>query len=122
MGIRKSDSERRRSVRIFEELPFVIDHQGYEVQAKSVNISNNGVRCLIDRDIPLMTQLDIVFSLPVVVNFSSKEKIVKAKGVIVRKEEDAASDRFFVAIYFSDIKPKDQKVLNEFIAYRLKLN
>jgi len=122
MGIRKSDSERRRSVRIFEELPFVIDHQGYEVQAKSVNISNNGVRCLIDRDIPLMTQLDIVFSLPVVVNFSSKEKIVKAKGVIVRKEEDAASDRFFVAIYFSDIKPKDQKVLNEFIAYRLKLS
>ena len=87
---------------------------------KSVNISSHGVMCLVDRDIPLMTQLEIVFSLPVAVNFSSKEKIVKAKGVVVRKEEDAVSDNFFIAIYFSDIKPKDQKVLNEFIAYRLK--
>ena len=67
-----------------------------------------------------MTQLDIAFSLPVVVKFSSKEKIVKAKGVVVRKEEDAVSDKFFIAVYFSDIKPKDQKILNEFIAYRLK--
>ncbi len=76
--------------------------------------------CLVDRDIPLMTQVEIVFSLPVAVNFSSKEKIVKAKGVVVRKEEEAVSDKFFIAVYFSDIKPKDQKVLDEFIEYRLK--
>ncbi len=120
MSLKKRILEQRRSVRIFEELPFVIGHQGYEIQAKSVNISGNGVMCVVDRDIPLMTQLDIAFSVPVVVNFSSKEKIVKAKGVVVRKEEDAISDKFFIAIFFSDIKPKDQKVLNEFIAYRLK--
>ena len=120
MGTRKKISDNRRSIRILEELPFVIGHQGYEIQAKSVNISSNGVMCLIDRDIPLMTQLEVVFSLPVVVNFSSKEKIVKAKGVVVRKEEDAVSERFFIAVYFSIIKPKDQKVLDEFIAYRLK--
>ncbi len=120
MGIRKIISERRRSVRIPEELPFVIGHQGYEIQAKSINISNNGVMCVVDRDISLMTQVEIVFSLPVAVNFSSKEKIVKAKGVVVRKEEDTVTDKFLIAIYFSDIKPKDQKVLNEFIAYRLK--
>ena len=113
-------ADRRRSVRVFEEFPFVIGHEGYEIQARSVNISGNGVMCLVDRDIPLMTQLEIVFALPVAVNFSSKEKIVKAKGVVVRKEEDAVSDKFFIAIYFSDIKPKDQKVLDEFIAYRLK--
>ena len=120
MGIRNKILERRRSVRIAEELPFVIGHQGYEIQAKSINLSGSGVMCAVDRNIPLMTQLEIAFSLPIVVNFSSKEKIVKAKGVVVRKEEDAASDRFFIAIYFSDIKPKDQKVLDEFIAYRLK--
>lgn len=116
----KNISERRRSVRIAEELPFVIGHQGYEIQATSVNISNNGVMCLVDRNIPLMTQLEIAFSLPVVVNFSSKEKLLKTKGVVVRKEEDAVSDKYYIAIYFSDIKPKDQKVLNEFIEYRLK--
>ncbi len=120
MGMQKENSDRRRSIRVAEELPFVIGHQGYEIQAKSVNISSNGVMCLVDRDIPLMTQLEIVFSLPLAVNFSSKEKIVKAKGVVVRKEEDAVSDKFFIAVYFSEIKPKDQKILNEFIAYRLK--
>ena len=118
--MREKFLDKRRSVRILEELPFVIGHQGYEIQAKSVNLSGNGVLCVVDRDIPLMTQLEVVFSLPVVVNFSSKEKIVKAKGVVVRKEEDAVTDKFFIAVYFSDIKPKDQKVLDEFIAYRLK--
>ena len=120
MGIPKKILERRRSVRIFEELPFVIGHQGYEVQAKSINISSHGVMCLLDRDIPLMTQLEIAFSLPVPVNYSSKEKIIKTKGVVVRKERAAATDKFFIGIYFSEIKPKDQKVLNEFITYRLK--
>src|SRR3989338_3712258 len=120
MGIPKNISDRRRSVRIAEELPFVIGHEGYEIQATSLNISNNGVMCLVDRNIPVMTQLEIVFSLPVLVNFSSKEKVIKAKGVVVRKEEDAVSEKFFIAVYFSDIKPKDQKVLNEFIEYRLK--
>ena len=120
MSIPKNISERRCSVRVAEELPFTIGHQGYEIQATSVNISNNGVLCLVDRQIPIMTQLDIVFSLPTAVNFSLKERIVKAKGVVVRKEEDAVSDKFFIAIYFSELKPNDQKVLNEFIAYRLK--
>ena len=122
MRIPKNISERRCSVRVAEELPFTIGHQGYQIQATSVNISNNGVLCLVDRQIPIMTQLDIVFTLPTAVNFSLKERIVKAKGVVVRKEEDAVSDKFFIAIYFSDLKTNDQKVLNEFIAYRLKTN
>ncbi|OIO38714.1 MAG: hypothetical protein AUJ72_02010 [Candidatus Omnitrophica bacterium CG1_02_46_14] len=119
--IRQQDgSNRRRFIRIEEELPFVIEHQGYEIQAKSVNISTHGVMCRVDRDIPLMTQLEMIFSLPIVVKFSAKDKIVKAKGVVVRKEEDAVSDKYFIAVYFSDIKLKDQKILNEFIEYRIK--
>ena len=120
MGIPRNISERRRSVRIAEELPFTIGHQGYEIQATSVNISNNGVMCLVDRSIPVMTQLDIAFALPTPVNFSSKDQIIKVKGVVVRRDEDAVSDKFYIAVYFSNIKPKDQKILNEFIEYRLK--
>ena len=120
MSISRNTSDRRRSIRIAEELPFVIGHQGYEIQATSVNLSNNGVMCLIDRDIPVMTLLEIAFSLPVMVNFSTKEKLIKAKGVVVRKEEDAVSEKFYIAIFFSEVKPKDQKVLNDFIQYRLK--
>ena len=120
MGIPRKISERRCSVRIAEELPFTIGHQDYEIQATSVDISNNGVRCLVERSIPVMTQLNIAFALPTPVNFSSKDRIIKVKGVVVRKGEDAASGKFFIAVYFSDIKPKDQKILNEFIEYRLK--
>lgn len=120
MRIPKNISERRRSVRIAEELPFVIGHQGYEIQATSVNISSNGVLCLVDRNIPLMTELQIALSLPVLVQFSSKEKVIKIKGVVVRKEEDPVNGKFYIAIYFSDVQQKDQKTLNEFIEYRLK--
>ena len=120
MDIPKNFSDRRCSVRVTEELPFVIGHQGYEIQATSINISNNGVMCMVGRDIPVMTQLDIAFSLPVVVNFSSKEKLIKAKGVVVRKEEANISEKYCIAVYFSEVKPKDQKILNEFIEYCLK--
>ena len=120
MRMPKNISERRRSVRIVEELPFIIGHQGYEIKATSVNISNNGVMCVVDRNIPIMTQLNIAFSLPVIVNDSSRETLVRAKGVVVRKEETAVNDQYFIAIYFSELKAKDQKILNEFIEYRLK--
>ena len=117
---RQEVSDRRRFVRVEEELPFAIGHRGYEIQAKSVNISTHGVMCRVDRDIPLMAKLEMVFSLPIVVKFSTKDKVVKAKGVVVRKEKEAAGDKYFIAVYFSDIKPKDQKILNEFIEYRIK--
>ena len=112
--------DRRRSIRIAEQLPFRIGLQNYEAEAITVNISVNGALCIVEREIPLMTQLKIALTLPPVSKTSSsKNKTLSMKGVVVRKEKDPSSGKFYVAIYFSDIKPNDRKFLSQFIESRL---
>lgn len=110
--------DRRKSIRIAESLPFQIGHQGYDIQARTVNISASGVLCVVDQDIPMLTQLQIALSLPQSSN-SPKNCVVEAKGVVVRKDKDPSSTKYHLAVYFSDIKAKDQKALAEYIQSRL---
>ncbi len=119
MKIPKRILERRRSVRIPEKLVFHIGHQGYDVEAVMVNLSTHGTLCLVERDIPMMTQLKVALSLPWMTPNGSKEKTLSARGVVVRKDVDASSGKFFIAIFFSDIKPADKKTLEQFIRSRL---
>lgn len=117
MKIPKPILERRRSIRIDEALPFQMGPAGYDTEAKTVNISTTGTLCLIERDIPLMTKLNVALSIPPF--DKSPKKTIKIKGVVVRKDRDAAGKGFWTAIYFSDIKPDDQRTLQSFIEYRL---
>lgn len=108
--------ERRRSVRIAEVLPFKIGHDGFEIEATSLNISYHGAMCVVEKNLKLMTQLSLGISLP----NAGKPRRVVAKGVVVRKERDAHTGKYLIAIFFSDLKPKDQKLLKEFIDGRIK--
>ena len=117
MRIPKSISERRQSIRIAQSLPFKIGGEGYEIAAMTVNVSAHGALCVVDRSIPVMTRLRVALTLPT----SAKEKVIHATGVVVRNEADPDSGKHFIALYFSQIKPADQKVLNQHIAQCLKL-
>ncbi len=118
MKIPKPILERRRSVRIPENIVFHIGHENHDAQALMVNLSTHGTLCLVERDIPMMTQLQIVLSLPGSSN-ASKEKSLRLRGVVVRKEIDAASGKYLIAIFFQSLKPTDKKALERFIHSRL---
>ena len=118
MAMPKRVSERRRSVRVPELLLFKIGHRGYDIQAITLNISSHGALCVVDKDIPMMSQLDIGLELPSRV--SGKHKVVQMKGVVVRKEKEIHTGRYLVAVYFSDLNTANQKCLEEFITRRLK--
>lgn len=120
MKIPRRILERRRSVRIEESLPFKIGHENYETEAKTLNISDHGAMCEVERDIPIMTQLKVGLTLPASVSTRAKPQTIRAKGVVVRKAEDAANGKFYIAVYFSDISEKDQKTLQDYIDRRLK--
>lgn len=111
--------ERRRSVRISEPLLFKIGLEGYDIHAITINLSSHGTMCVIDRDIPMMSQVNVGLELP-----SGKKphnrRLLRMKGVVVRKHKDPRTGRFLIAIYFSDIKPDDQKRLESFIGKYLK--
>ena len=105
-------------MRISEPFLFKIGHRGYDVQAITINISSHGALCIVDRDIPIMSQLNIGLELPA--GFSQKQKTIHLKGVLVRKEKEERTGRFLVAVYFSGIKPADQKRLEHYIQSYLK--
>ncbi|MBI3252204.1 MAG: PilZ domain-containing protein [Candidatus Omnitrophica bacterium] len=118
MRIPKPILDRRRALRIRESLPFQIGHKDYECQAVSINISSSGIYCLVDRNIPVMTQLDLCLFLPSVEKKRAKK--IELRGVVVRREKQAATGKFFIAIYFSRAKPVDREFLEKYILQRLK--
>lgn len=111
--------DRRRSVRVDEELPFKIGQGDYETQAKTVNISENGALCLVEKNIPLMTQLAVALTIPALDKKTKNGKTLRLKGVVVRREKDPSSEQYFLAIYFSQISAQDREVLSRFIGSRL---
>ena len=111
--------DRRRSIRIDEKLPFKIGHQDYEAEVRTVNISCQGTLCIVDKDIPLMTQLKLALSLPSSRKGAGGHKTLAMKGVVVRKEKDVTGKQYFIAIFFSEIKPADRAFLEKFIESRL---
>ena len=111
----KPIQDRRRAMRVEESLPFHIGHDHYEVEVRTVNISKTGVLCLMDKPIPVMTKLKVGLQLP----GKGRPSTVQAQGVVVRREPDPASDRFYIGIFFSEIQPKDLRLLEEFIEQRL---
>ena len=113
--------ERRRSIRLAEALPFRIGHKDYEAEVRTQNISEHGALCIIDRNIPLMTQLAVALTLPVEgkAKAKGKGKVLRMKGVVVRREKDPSSENYLLAIYFSEIKEPDRRALKRFIDSRL---
>lgn len=108
MKIPKPIQERRRSVRVLHELPFLIGHGDFDFQTKTVNLSSHGAMCEIEGDIPLMTRVKIGLKLP--------KKELHLKGVVVRSERNELTRKTSIAIFFSDIKPEDQERLNTYIS------
>ena len=112
MRIPKPILERRRSIRIDDALPFKVGLEGYEQEASTLNISCTGAMCLLDREVPMMTKLRVAISL-------ESKKTLHVKGVVVRKEKDLATEKFQVAIFFSEISASDREALERYIAFKL---
>ncbi|MDP3142970.1 MAG: PilZ domain-containing protein [Candidatus Omnitrophota bacterium] len=108
--------ERRECPRIDKGLPLKISCGDFDIATETKNISAVGAYCSVDRYIAPMTKLNILLLLPFTKERKSVNKKVSCKGVIVRAEDPArSSDRYHIAIYFSDISKKDKKTLTDFL-------
>lgn len=107
--------ERRRSVRVPENLPFRLGHEDFEIEGMTLNVGAHGILCSVDKDLPLMTKVSIGLSL----HLNGRPHAIRTKGVVVRKTRDPRGERFHVAIFFSDLKPKDADTLRDYIDQRL---
>ena len=117
MVIPKRILEKRRAVRVDENLHFQFGYGGYEIQAVTINISASGAMCLVDSDIPLLTRLKIKF--PLSSEKRPRKKNIDMEGVVVRKQKDTLTGRFYLAIFFSRVNDEDRKALEGYLHERL---
>ena len=62
-----------------------------------------------------MTRLKLNLLLPIRKNKKIATKRIHCEGVVVRTESAVQGDYFHMAIFFSDISPRDSQVIHEFV-------
>lgn len=107
--------EKRQHPRVADSVPLKISSADFDFVTETRNISCSGVYCKVDKYIEPMTRLDICLLLPVRKNGRRTTKKVCCCGVVVRIENILNEDCFNTAIFFSDIHPRDSRVLADFV-------
>jgi len=113
-------TERRKHPRIKDKnIAIKLSGQGVSAITQSLDVSASGVYCKVDHEIPLMTKVQVVLSLPGDPKNSSSTMDIE--GVVVREHPvmiDGKVDHYDVAIFFHDLLPKEKKKLMKYIGGR----
>jgi c-di-GMP-binding flagellar brake protein YcgR len=102
-------SERRQYPRVNRNIQVKMqtDSLGYDVKGETHDLSPVGTYCQVDRKIPEMTRLMMIFDLPT--------DSVKCEGTVVRSTSDKErSNLFHLAIFFSEISEASKHCLAQF--------
>ena len=111
----QSPQERRRHPRLENHIPLKICSDDFDVVTETKNLSSSGAYCRVNKYLEPMTKLKIHLLLPFKKYNKSVIKKISCEGVVVRSESVPGDQYFNVAIYFSDITPKDVNCLNDYI-------
>lgn len=111
--------ERRKYQRAKRQLPLKIADKTFDIITETVDISSAGIYCRVTRFLPLMSKTDVVLLVPAKGNDRKMRKI-RCKGVVVRSEpiilKDTEKAHYNIAIFFTDISKRDQKLLESYVA------
>jgi len=111
--------ERRKNIRARKNIPVKLADSVFDIITETVDISSSGAYCRVTRNLPPMSKIEVVLLIPGKDPESSTRKI-KCKGVVVRTEPAIVrySDKahYNIAIFFTDISKKDQKIAEEYVA------
>lgn len=114
--------ERRKFPRFDVRVPLNLSFSGVKIEetldATSINVSMNGVYCIVNRYLPLFDKILITFVIPE--KFGNPYNIVsQCEGVVVRIEpenEEAGQTEYKVALYFHSLSQKERNLLHTLIS------
>lgn len=114
--------ERRKSPRVEKILPIKLSGNESDILTETHNISASGAYFSLERSLELMTKLNVVLLIPIKKNKTKTIQKINCTGVVVRCEiaDTEAKLPYQAAMYFSDIKDRDKKILHLYIASLLK--
>ncbi len=107
--------ERRKHPRIEKNIPLKLSWADADVVTETRNISCSGAYCRVSKYIEPMTKVEVTLLLPVKKGHKVTTKKITCRGVVVRTENFPDGEEFFTAIFFSDILPKDSRILAQFV-------
>ena len=111
--------ERRQHPRLLKNIPVKISGADFDIVSETKNLSRTGTYCKVSQYLEPMTKLKIQLLLP----FKRSNKVVTKKvscsGVVVRSESIAGGENYNVAIYFNEIRQRDQGLLQDYITSRM---
>lgn len=112
--------ERRRSPRISDEgLSIKLNMGGFDMVTHTLNISESGVYCKVDKEIPLMSRVNLVVMIPDFSKSGSPLKSLELDGVVVREHPviiDGQVKHYDIAIFFESLSPKDKAMISSYIS------
>jgi len=114
--------ERRISPRIDKTIPLKLSNGGFDILTETTNISSSGAYCSVNKQIELMTKLNLVLLIPIIKNKSKAIEKINCCGVVVRQEKVTDNGRYpyRVGICFNDLKERDKKTLRSYVNSHLK--
>jgi hypothetical protein len=111
--------ERRKNIRAKKNIPLKLADASFDIITETVDISSSGAYCRVTRNLPPMSKIEVILLIPGKDSTAPTRKI-RCKGVVVRTEpaivKDSDKAHYNIAIFFTDISKKDQKIAEEYVA------
>lgn len=112
-------AERRRFPRIADEgLSLNLKSDNFDTVTHTLNISASGVYCKIDKELPLMSRVNLRLMIPDVGEGAKDTKTITVSGVVVREHPviiNGQTKHYDVAIFFDDLSKADRDIISAYI-------
>lgn len=117
------DQERRRFPRITDDtLSFKLNINGFDTITHTLNISESGIYCKLDKEIPIMSRVKLVLMIPDPEK-DNPVKSIEVEGVVVREHPviiDGKVKHYDAAIFFDTLTAKAREVISQYITRKNK--
>lgn len=117
-----TQSDRREYPRFHIHIPLSLavsgDAQESSLNATALNVSENGVYCIVDHYLPMFDKVLVTFVLPEEQD-NSYHLVSRCEGIVVRiepEEEEAGCTEYQAAVYFNSLTQPERELLQSLIA------
>jgi hypothetical protein len=115
-----AQQERRKAPRITDEaLSLEVKGGGFDIMTHTLNISASGIYCKVEKEIPLMSRLQLILMIPDTSREGKAPAEVEVDGVVVRQHPviiDGRVKHYDVAIFFENLSPKHRDMISSYVA------
>lgn len=119
------NEDRRHFPRIDDgHLSLKLKAADFDTITHTLNISASGVYCKVDKEIPIMSRVNLMLMVPDVSKEDKPVKSIEAGGVVVREHPviiDGRIKHYDVAIFFDNLSQKDREIISDYIANKKRL-